>query len=532
MPVKKLLGKVNKENSFNVAALLIGFFYLTSRFLGLFRDRLLAAHFGIGAIPDAYAAAFRIPDLIFTLLISGAFAVAFIPVFTQFLVKGDKEKADNLTSSLLNILAASTLVICTLIFIFVGPLTKLITPGFDPYRHMLAVNLTRIMLWTPFFFAISSVFGSVQQARSRFLFFSISGVFYNLGIILGIIFLTPHFGIYGVAIGVVAGAALQALIQVFGMFGLGYRYRWRFRLRDTGVVRVFRLMVPRALDQGIDQINYTVQTVIGSQLSTGSLTAFYYANNLRNVPLMIFGTAIATAAFPDLAARAAKNDLKGLVDKLVTNTRLILFFVLPATVVSVVLRGYIVRLLFGFGNETTANTLGWFAGTIIFTSLFFLVVRFYYAMQDTKTPLYLSIFTIGFNIVLSIILAPHFGVVGLAAAQSIVAAIETAILYALLSRKLPSLGLPRIIDGGYKIILAGVIMAASLYLSLVYLFPLNSVDQGFVVIAPKFLALLAIGTVAYLIPCYLLKLEEAHAFVARFFSYFKRPLENTLGNQQ
>ncbi len=527
--MRRLLRKVNRHNSFSVAAALISFFYLASRFLGLFRDRLLAAHFGIGPQADAYAAAFRLPDLIFTLLISGAFAVAFIPVFTSHWVKDDKDKAWDLTNSLTNLLALATLVICTALFIFVGPITKLITPGFDPYRHQLTVNLTRIMLWTPFFFAISSVVGSVQQAFNRFLFYSISGVFYNVGIILGIVFLTHRYGIYGVAIGVVVGAGVQALVQILGLVGLGYRYRWRFKLRDSGVRQVVRLMVPRALDQGIDQVNYTVQTVIGSNLSTGSLTAFYYANNLRNVPLMIFGTAISTAAFPDLAARAAKNDITGLVKKLADNTRLILFFVMPATVVSIVLRGYIVRLLFGFGNKTTADTLGWFAGTVVFTSLFFLVARFYYAMQDSKTPLYLSFFTIGFNIILSLILAPHYGVVGLAIAQSIVAAIETVTLYALLTKKLPSLGLPQIVSGGYKIVLASVIMASSIYLSLVWLFPINASDRGFTVIAPKFLALLAIGTVTYLLPCYLLKLEEAHAFLGRFLSYLKRPV-NLLGN--
>lgn len=527
--MKPLLNKLNRHNSFSVSAALIGFFYLASRFLGLYRDRLLAAHFGIGAQADAYAAAFRVPDLIFTLIVSGAFAVAFIPVFTAHWTKGDKQKAWQMTSSLLNLLLVATIAICAFIFIFVGPITKMITPGFDPYRHQLTVNLTRIMIWTPVFFAISSVVGSVQQAFNRFLFFSVSGVFYNLGIIFGIIFLTGHFGINGVAIGVLLGAGLQALVQILGMVGLGYRFQWRLRLRDSGVKRVIKLMIPRALDQGIDQISYTVQTVIGSNLSTGSLTAFYYANNLRNVPLMIFGTAISTAAFPDLAARAAKNDLAGLVEKLASNTRLILFFVMPAAAVTIVLRGYIVRLLFGFGNQTTADTLGWFAGTVVATSLFFLVARFYYALQDTKTPLYLSFFTIGFNIILSLILAPKYGVVGLAAAQSVVATIEVVILYALLTRKLPSLGLPSIIDGSYKIVLATTIMASALYLSLVYWLTLQATDRGIVIIAPKFLALLAIGTAAYLIPCYLLKLEEAHAFLGRFISFFKRPA-NVLGN--
>ena len=523
--MKKLLRKLGGHNSFSVGALLIAFFSLASRFLGLFRDRLLAGHFGIGPRADAYAAAFRVPDLIFTLIVSGAFAVAFIPVFTSHWMKEDQEQAWQLTNSLLNLLAIATFVICAIIFIFVGPITKLITPGFDPYRHQLTVHLTRIMIWTPVFFAISSVVGSVQQAFNRFLFFAITGVFYNLGIIFGIIFLTHHYGIDGVAIGVLIGAATQALVQILGLIGLGYRFQWRLKLRDSGVKRVIQLMVPRALDQGIDQINYTVQTVIGSNLSTGSLTAFYYANNLRNVPLMIFGTSISTAAFPDLAARAAKNDTEGLIKKLSSNTRLILFFVMPASVVTIILRGYIVRLLFGFGNATTANTLGWFAGTVVSTSLYFLVARFYYAMQDSKTPLFLSVFTIGSNILLSLILAPRYGVIGLAAAQSIVATVEVIILYILLTRKLPSLGLPHIINGSYKILLASAIMTSAIYLALVEWLPLNAADRGLVVIAPKFLLLLAIGTVAYLIPCYILKLDEAHAFLGRLFTYLKRPID-------
>jgi putative peptidoglycan lipid II flippase len=220
-----------------------------------------------------------------------------------------------------------------------------------------------------------------------------------------------------------------------------------------------------------------------------------------------------------------------LVEKLDSNTRLILFFVVPATVVAILLRGYIVRLLFGFGNQTTANTLGWFAGTIIFQSLFFLVARFFYALQDSKTPLYVSVFTIGFNIILSLLLSPRYGVVGLAMAQSIVAAIETLILYGLLSRKLPSLGLPRIFDGVYKIGLASTIMGCSIYLANYWLLPLNSLDRGLVVIAPKFLALLAVGTMAYLIPCYLLNLEEAHAFVGRLISYLRRPMAFFGSNQ-
>src|SRR5438309_1917938 len=147
-----------------MAAVLISVSYLASRILGLLRDRLLAAHFGIGPLTDAYTAAFRLPDLLFTLLVSGAFAVAFIPVLAEHWSKEEREEAWEVTSTLLNLLAIATLVAGGVIFILAGPLTRLVAPGFDPYRHQVTVNLTRIMLVTPFLFALSSVWGSVQQA--------------------------------------------------------------------------------------------------------------------------------------------------------------------------------------------------------------------------------------------------------------------------------------------------------------------------------------------------------------------------------
>lgn len=521
--MKKLLEKINHRTNFSFAAAFIGASYLASRFLGLLRDRLLAAHFGIGIQADAYTAAFRIPDLIFTLLVSGAFAVAFIPVFTAHWTAEEKEKAWNLTSTMITFLAVATLIICGFVFIFVGPVTRIIAPGFDAYRLHLTANLTRIMLITPVFFAVSSVVGSLQQAFNRFVFFSLSGVFYNLGIIFGIVFLSPTHSIYGVAYGVVIGAALQALVQIFGLFGLGYRYSLRLNWRDPGVWRVITLVIPRSLDQGIDQINYAFQTIIGSKLAAGSLTAFYYANNLREVPLAIFGTAIATAAFPGLAAKAAKGDKTALVEDLVFNARLILFLVIPSAIAAVILRGYIVRLLFGFGNASTANTLGWFSGSIVFQAIFFLVVRMFYSLQDSKTPLFTSIFAISFNIGLSLILAPHFGIAGLAAAQSIVAALETTALIVILRTKLPSLGLRQIWSGLSRMLVANAIMASLLYIAVAQFLPLYDLDRGFHVIAPKFLLIVVIGAIGYLVPCYALRLPEAHTFMRKLKTQLLRP---------
>jgi putative peptidoglycan lipid II flippase len=526
--VKPFISRLNRRTtSISAAAVIISTSYLASRLLGLLRDRLLVAHFGIGPLTDAYSAAFRLPDLLFTLLVSGAFAVAFIPVFTGHIERGEDAQAWELSSSLLNLLCLGTLAIGIVAFIFAGPITTIITPGFDAYRHELTVHLTRIMLITPVLFAISSVMGSIAQSFNRFMIFAMASVFYNLGIIFGIVFLTPTHSIFGVAYGVVIGAALQAALQIIGLMGLGFRYNFSLKLPNRDVRRVMILMFPRSIDQGIDQFNYIIETIIGSRLSTGSLAALYYANNLKNVPLTLVGNSIATAAFPRMAARMASGARESLIRDFVLNGRLILFLVIPSGVVTVLMRGYIVRLLYGFGNATTANTLGWFAGTIVFSSLFFLVSRVFYAMQDTRTPLYTSLFSMVATIGFSFWFSSLYGVAGLAMAQSASAAGETIALIIILQRRLGQIGLGEIWRGLWRMLLAGGIMAGFTYIFVARVLPLYKSDLGFTVVGPKFLILIVVATVSYLVPCYLLGLREAHYFTRKLKEQMAKPLNLT-----
>lgn len=521
--MKNLLSKTNTGQTIGGAAILMSIAFGLSRLLGLYRDRLLASHFGVGPVVDAYTAAFRLPDLLFSLLVSGAFAVAFIPVFSEFLSKDKLDDAWEVASSLFNILVLATIAGAVLIIIFADPLTSLIAPGFDEARHKLTVDLTRIMAITPVFFAISSIFGSVAQSFNRFRIYSFASVFYNLGIIFGIIVLGSKYGIYGVAYGVVLGTIIQALVQVLGLAGLGVKYKPNFTLKLVGTRRVLKLMVPRALDQGIDQINYTVETIIGSSLAAGSLTAYYYANNLKNVPLVLFATAITTAAFPQLARRAATGTREELIKSYVRTARLILFLAIPSALFAIVARGYIVRLLFGFGDVATANTLGWFAGTIVFTSLFQLVCRVYYAMQDTKTPLTVSIGSIGLNIVLSIVLAQSYGVIGLAMSASIVAIAETVVLLTILRRREGSFGERNILAAAAKMTTASLVMAITTYVAITQIVPLYSTDKGFTTVAPKFAFILLVAAATYSLACLILKVAEIRQLSKRLYDMARRP---------
>lgn len=509
--MNKLLKKLNKSRSLSVAAFLISMSYLLSRILGLVRDRMLASNFGVSTQTDAYTAAFRIPDLLFTLLVSGAFAVSFIPVFIGFLEKNKQEQAWHLASTLLNVLATATLILSVIAMIFAPELVRMLVPGFDSERFSLTVTLTRILLITPILFSISAVLGAVQQAFNRFLLFSLASVFYNVGIIIGIVFfskVTPGDPINGVAWGVVFGTSLQMLLQFFGIIGLGFKYKFTFDFWNKSVVKVIKLMIPRSIDLAIDQINWILQTVISSRLAVGSLSSYYYANNLKNVPLGIFGMAISTAVFPSLIRAAKSKDKSKLPRAFVRDMSLIIFFVVPSAAFAIVMRGYIVRLLFGFGDQATADTLGWLAGSIIATSLYFMIARVFYALEDTLTPLLTSLGAIIVNVVLSYILSAKYGVSGLGMALTISTTFECILTIILLRRKAGPLGIRSILATLLKVSAASLIMAMSLYLIITRWLPLYSTDVGFIAIAPKFIFLSVVGLVVYFAIGKIIKIQQ------------------------
>lgn len=494
-----------------MAAFLISLSYFLSRVLGLVRDRLLASNFGVSAQADAYTAAFRIPDLLFTLLVSGAFAVSFIPVFIGYLEKKQQQEAWAVANSILNILLLVVGVACIVAFIFASPLVSILTPGFDTYRHDLTVNITRIMLVTPIFFVISSVFGAIQQSFNRFLIYAFSSIFYNVGIITGILFFSKLFDnnpIYGVAVGVVFGTALQAVLQFIGVFGVGYKYKFLFQFRNKGVVKIIRLMIPRSLDLAIDQVNWIIQAAIASNLASGSLSSYYYANNLKNVPVVLFGAAMSTAFFPSLVRAAGAKDRSKFSRAIVRDLSLLMFLVIPSAFIALVMRGYIVRILFGFSDQVTANTLGCLAGSIIAQSLFFMVARFFYALEDTKTPLFVSLGTIAFNIAISIPLSKMYGVSGLGLALSISGFLELFILLGLLQVKLGNFGLKSVIKSAMRITIASLAMSSVMYIMVRYWFPLYKTDVGFLQLAPEFTLISIVGLLVYFLSAKILRVYE------------------------
>lgn len=403
--IKTIISKISgSSKSITSAAIIIGGLSLASRFLGIYRDRILASQFGAGDILDVYYAAFRLPDLVYNLLILGAVSAGLIPVFTALLAKHKEDEAWKLINSILNILSAALLVVCIIFFVTAPWLIPLITPGFPPEKMETVIMLSRIMFLSPFFLGLSAIFSSVLQSFRKFLIYSLAPIFYNLGIIFGAVYLVGPLGVSGLAWGVVIGAFAHMIVQLLPIFSVGFKYKFDFNFRDKNVLKVAAMMVPRTISLGISQINFLIITIIASTLAAGSLAVFNLSNNLQNFPLGIFGVSLGVAALPVMSSLWAENKKKEFVQTVSTTIRQILFFIVPISVLFYVLRAQIVRVILGAGafdwsdTRLTAASLALFCIGLFAQGVYPLIIRAFYAVHDTKTPFYISVSTMIVNV--------------------------------------------------------------------------------------------------------------------------------------
>lgn len=530
MSVRSVVARANQRVSVQLAAGLLAGSTFLSLLLGLFRDRLLNSTYaenaatGSAGYPtglDAYTVAFIIPDFMFFLLVSGALSVTFIPVFNDRLQKGNRKSAWALSTSLVNFMAFTTLVASIFMIIFADPLVRYIVgPGLDESSRALAISMMRVIAINPFLFAISSVIASIQQAVGRFVFFALAPTIYNVGIIIGLLFFTNGIhlfghtvfegGIMGVALGVVLGSMLQLIVSAIGLIGLGFDYQFKIFWKNKGFRQVLRLLPARSLDQGIDYVNGIVETNLASRMASGSVRFYQQATTLHSVPINLIGVAIATAAFPQMTERLSQGRPDLFRRELQSILRVIIWLALPVTTVAFFGRGYLVNFLFNGGQAVVAGLLGVLSVAILFRSIYHIAARSFYAQQDTKTPLYISFFTIGLNIALAIYLTTiaGMGIYGLAWAQSIVATIEVFILFVIMSYRIPKLFDAVFLHAVARMLSATGFMAIITYLS-VQVFTFNATDQSFMATFPKFGVIALISAAAYVLFCRLMKLEEA-----------------------
>lgn len=522
--IRKLIN--GQINSITIAALLVALSSLLSRFLGLFRDRILAGQFGAGDSLDVFYAAFRIPDLIFNLLILGALSAGFIPLFTSLikdpiakirnlLADSSNQEAWQLASNILNILGLGLIVLSVLGIILAPQIIRLITPGFPLAKQMETVHLTRIMFLSPIFLGLSSVFGGILQSFKRFFVYSLTPIVYNIGIIIGALYFVPYIGLDGLAWGVAIGAFLHMVIQLPTIHALGFKYNFQFNFKDKNVKTIGAMMVPRTLSLAIAQINLLVMTVIASTLISGSLAIFYLANNLQSFPIGIFGISFAVAAFPALSTYAFNR--KKLVDNFSLILRQILFFIIPATVLLLTLRAQIVRVILGTGlfnwEDTilTINTLSFFTISLFAQAGLPLLVRMFYARHDSKTPFYIGLVCTLVNVLLALVLAGKYSVAGLALAFSLANIFNFILLWLMLRQEIGSLDELRIFYSVIKFSAAAIFCGIAVQTMKLLIWPFIDMTKLWGVFTQGLVAG-SFGISIYLIICSLLKSEELFGF--------------------
>lgn len=515
--------------SFGGAATLLVGVALAGQILGFFRNRLVSTNFTVvdPGSSDAFFAAFQIPDFFFYTIAAGALGVAFIPFIADHLERGDKEGVWRLTTSLLNLLAIIMFGVAIIIFVFAEPLIhNIVAPKLEGEHLRDAVTIMRLIALNPLLFTMSGIITSVQQTFGRFFFFAMAPLFYNLCIIISLYLFKDSIGIVGLGIGALAGAILQLLIAALGLWGLGFKWQPQIAWRSRDFKHIMRQLPARSIDQGIDSINSIVETNRAVFLGAGAISYYNYALTLHNVPIMLLGTSIATAAFPRLSARLAQNRPDLFRKDFLSILRGMIWMTMPVLVVCFFCRAYLARLLFGQAAKPVATIFGYLAVAIFFRIMYSIISRYFYAQKDTRTPLLVSIFAIGLNIVLAFQLAhpDTYGIAGLAMAQSLVALAEVIILVTVMlirDKRLLNLafwgGAARILSVTGFSVLATFVMIS--------LFPLNVSDTGIVTLGSK-LGLIALVTfLVHLGVSSLFGLEEANNVLSKARQLVMRPVK-------
>lgn len=503
-----------QSKSITGAAIIISGATLVSRLVGLLRDRIFAHYFGAGPVVDAYYAAFKIPDLVYNLLIVGALSAAFIPTFTKLFNSGEnKSPAWKLANNVLNITAISLAALSFLGIIFTPALAPLIAPGFSDASKQLVINFTRIMFGSTFLLGLSMVIGGVLQSLRAFFLYSLAPIFYNVGIIIGATVLVPLWGVNGLAWGVVLGAFLHFSLQAYSAYVNGYRWRWYLNWKDKETKLIGKLMIPRTMGLAISQLNLVIITILASLLPVGSVAIFNFANNLQAVPIGIIGIPFALAVFPVLSMAASQNNVEEFVKNLSATIRQILFLIVPLSIILMLLRAQVVRVVLGTGKFdwtatiNTADTLALFALSLFAQALIPVIARAFYALSNTKTPFVIGVISELFSIIAALMLMKPLGVAGLALAFSIGAILNFIILTIALRTILKKIDGEKIFSSFLRIVLAAIPMALTIQ-SIKY--PLAKIfnQTYFFGILGQGLVASIVGLAIYLLICYLLKVPE------------------------
>ncbi|MBI2628383.1 MAG: hypothetical protein HYW71_03125 [Candidatus Niyogibacteria bacterium] len=390
--VKRLFQLFHREFSgLHQAAFLLAGAGILADILALFRDRLLASTFGASRALDIYFISFRVPDFLYTATLLIAANTALIPILLKKFSE-DQKRAQYFMGGIFMIFFLITAFLVFISFWLMPFLIMIVAPGLEGADKAQAILLSRILLLSPVLLGLSNLVSSVIQSFRRFFIYALSPIFYNFGIIAGILFFYPFLGLAGLAWGAGLGALLHLLVQIPSLARLGFRFYFKSAGLANDLWEVIKLSLPRTLGLSLNQLVIMVITAIASTLAAGSVSVFNFANNLQSVPLSLIGISYSVAAFPTLAHFFVKNNHREFFLSFLTAFRHIIFWSVPATVLFIVLRAQIVRVILGAGvfgwtdTRLTAAALLLFSLSILSQGLVMLLVRVFYAADRTIFP--------------------------------------------------------------------------------------------------------------------------------------------------
>ena len=524
----QFLRQIEKNFSIPKATVIIAGLTLCSRVLGLIRTRLFTSEFGAGETLDTYFTAFRIPDLLTNILILGTLSVAFLPILTKYLVT-DNKKAHSLAQTVLTGACLAMALLAGLGFIFTGPLTHLVAPGFTGTQLAETILLTRIILFAQVIFAISSILTTLLNAYKRFLFAGLAPLLYNLGIITGLLVFYPKMGIAGLGLGVVLGSIAHLAIQIPEAIHAGFSWKWSLDFKHPGIGPMLKLYVPRLFALDLSQASLLLASIFGSLLAAGSISVFNLAFDLIAVPVGIFALSTAIAAFPALSESFAEKNPIRFWTTLSKSAVQILFFIIPISIGMLVLRAHIVRLLYGAGQfnwedtRATFTVLGILTCSLFTQSLIPLFARSLFARHNTKLPVAIGLSSVLLLIFISYLTVPFFGVNAIAYAFTIASIFNCAVLFAVLGRtmrkelKIKNAEVEYAIQKNVlkttgRVLIASIVMGIVTYTGLYLFAPLVNTHTGLGILLQSGLAALC-GGGAFLYLSQMLGLEQAGSII-------------------
>ena len=445
---------------------------LASRITGLIRLQVIAYLFGYSQATDAFWLAFSLPNLLRALLAEGALSSSFIPVFSEYCSRRGEKETWELANSIFNLL----LIITGCVVIAGVASAPLYLPylgfGFrnNPGQLSLAIHLTQLMWPFLLFISLAALVMAALNCKGHFSSPAFAPLFFNLSLIACGMLFVPRLGIYSLAVGVVAGGAIQLLVQFPSLIKRGFRYRFMFSLKDEGVRRIFRLMAPAILGSVTLQISVLITRIFATTLPTGSISSLQYAMRLIQFPLGLFPIALSTAIFPRLSSLAAINDMQGVRKAVAMGLRMVSFLLIPSSVGLMMLRKELVTVLFQHGafsyqdTVMTGEALFFYCIGLCAMGAIMILVRAFYSLQDVVTPLKIFAVSLVLNIVLNILLIGPLKHQGLALATSLSVIFNMGALIFCLKRRLGSIDGLSVLVSVLRIGVTSALMAGGIYL--------------------------------------------------------------------